>query len=444
MSQRPHLLNDQQMQDFIRQGYLVVNADLPPTFHQSIYQQIDTVFESDGNPGNDILPKVPDMHQVLQHPAVHGALTSVLGADYMLHPHRHCHLNPSKSGGQGFHQDSYEDDENVRQHKCRWAMGLYYPHDVDATLGPSAILPATQFYTDTNLAHAAAEHPLAGKAGTFTLVHYDLWHRATPNLGEAKRYMMKFLFCRMSEPRSPAWNHSGASWQESDGQYPPDNLCDFVWQWNKGQSPQTASQAVSTLDTTALTSGTQVDRLKAAYVLGQSGPQAIPQLMEAMLDESADSLQTNLESSHTNPSQLFSAVALSAQGEAAVPALADALQSQDWWMRAASAAVLGDIGTQAAAAVPALTAILEDGSEWVRRNAAEAIGFIGQGEMAVPGLMAQLANDSWPRTRHNAALALGRLGTKAPGAIDVLRHAQEDENYYTSHLSGAVLKRLAR
>ena len=77
-------------------------------------------------------------------------------------------------------------------------------------------------------------------------------------------------------------------------------------------------------------------------------------------------------------------------------------------------------------------------------NAAEAIGFIGQGEMAVPGLMAQLANDPWPRARHNAVLALGRLGTKAPGAIDVLRHAQEDENYYTSHLSGAVLKRLAR
>ena len=114
MPQQPRLLNDQQMQDFIRQGYIVVNADLPLTVHQSIHQQIDTIFESTGNPGNDILPKVPDLYKVLQHPAVHGVLSSILGPDYMLHPHRHCHLNPGQSSGQDFHQDSYEDDENVR------------------------------------------------------------------------------------------------------------------------------------------------------------------------------------------------------------------------------------------------------------------------------------------------------------------------------------------
>ena len=48
---------------------------------------------------------------MLIHPAVKGALTSILGPEYMIHPHRHCHLTKAKEPGQNNHQDSYGDDE---------------------------------------------------------------------------------------------------------------------------------------------------------------------------------------------------------------------------------------------------------------------------------------------------------------------------------------------
>ena len=34
------------------------------------------------------------------------------------------------------HQDSYENDQNVRHHRTRWTMAFYYPQDVSLDMGP--------------------------------------------------------------------------------------------------------------------------------------------------------------------------------------------------------------------------------------------------------------------------------------------------------------------
>ena len=49
-------LTDRQMQDFIRTGYVLVKPNLPDEFHQAIYRQTETVFETEFNPGNNLLP----------------------------------------------------------------------------------------------------------------------------------------------------------------------------------------------------------------------------------------------------------------------------------------------------------------------------------------------------------------------------------------------------
>jgi hypothetical protein len=38
-------------------------------------------------------------------------------------------------------QDSYEDDSQVRHCRPRWAMAMYYPHDVSAEFGPTGVVP---------------------------------------------------------------------------------------------------------------------------------------------------------------------------------------------------------------------------------------------------------------------------------------------------------------
>lgn len=113
------LLNDGQMQDFIVNGFVSVHADFPGAFHESIRCRAESIFANEGNPGNSILPRIPDLAEIFAHPAVAGALTSVLGAGYAMHAHRHCHLTPPNRPAQRHHQDSYEDDRNVRHHRTR-------------------------------------------------------------------------------------------------------------------------------------------------------------------------------------------------------------------------------------------------------------------------------------------------------------------------------------
>ena len=74
MTDNTFLLNDPQIQQFITDGYITVRADYPPEFHQDIYQQIETMFESEGNTGNNILPRHPPDSESLRSPGVKGCL----------------------------------------------------------------------------------------------------------------------------------------------------------------------------------------------------------------------------------------------------------------------------------------------------------------------------------------------------------------------------------
>ena len=90
MRKEAHLLSDEAMQRFIRNGYITVKPEFPATFHQRIYQKTEEMFEKVGNPGNNLLPRIPELRNVFGHPVVRGALTSILGEDY--YPVSYTHL----------------------------------------------------------------------------------------------------------------------------------------------------------------------------------------------------------------------------------------------------------------------------------------------------------------------------------------------------------------
>ena len=121
MSQ-PILLTDEQMRRFISHGYLILDTDFPAEFHETMSQKIRKVMQAEGNPGNNILPRVPEVQEVFKHPVIRGALTSVLGPDYIMHPHRHCHFTEPGRRVQSWHKDSYWGYAKVRNHHPWWAM----------------------------------------------------------------------------------------------------------------------------------------------------------------------------------------------------------------------------------------------------------------------------------------------------------------------------------
>ena len=230
-------LSDEELQRFLVDGYLVLRPDLSADFHRRLYDRLGKVIERAGNPFNNILPLVPELGRVFGHPLVVGALASILGHDYYLHMHRHCHDRAPGSEAQRLHKDSlynsrYAVDCNRRHHHARWAMAFYYPQDTGEEMGPTAIVPRSQYLLQQQ--REEDEIHLTGAAGTVIIVHYDIWHRAAGTVNAARnRYMVKFLFTRMSDPEQPSWRHDpgvGAPvWERSSAARPAVPATSGAW-----------------------------------------------------------------------------------------------------------------------------------------------------------------------------------------------------------------------
>ena len=398
------------------------------------------MFEDTGNLGNNVLPLIPEIQEVFDHPGVHGAMQGVLGENYAMHSHRYCHFNQQGSKGQNFHKDSYEGDEQIRRHRCRWTMGFYYPQDVTEDMGPTAVLPGSQYYETGESAHKQPDLALTGEAGTVTIVHYDLWHRAMPNRSDKKRYMLKFLFIRLDEPQAPVWQNNIDDWHilgnGVESEHP--ELWESVWDWYNGKQNGTSngvSQAeIDTLIGT-LNSQNERARLNAAYRLGRVGVPAVPVLKQALY-------------SRSEAIREYAGYALSLTGAPAVPTLIDALQVSDDSVRASAAFALADMGKVAQAAMPALTTAAQDDSERVRRNATEGLGLIGQQvsedmdlSETVQVLTTRLQDEHYA-VRDNAARSLAKLGTLAEPAIPTLVAQLDDENRYVRFHAALALKQI--
>ena len=448
-----NLLDDVQMQQFITDGYITVRADYPPEFHQDIYQQIEAMFESEGNTGNNILPRIPQIQKVFDHPALTGALTSLLGEGYIMNPHRHCHLNPPEGKGQHWHKDCYVFDHNMRHPRFQWVLALYYPQDTTEDMGPTGLLPGRQFhkrvsYADPQLASEPAT-PLCGEAGTVSLVHFDAWHRATPNLSTKKRYMLKFQFARMQSPHAPSWNHKRREW-EGDASDENRATSVDVWNWLCGNyessETETSGDGVPAL-VEALQDKSETVRLNAAYTLGKMGQSVVPMLIDAMRKETLASIEETTakppDNLHgTNPTAGYAAQALSAIGSQAVQPLIETLDDAHWWVRAMTVDVLTKIGQSAGDAVPALIKRANDEHWWVRRNAIEALGTIQSCSPDATSLLVDAVRDEDYRVRRNASLTLAKLGHPADEAIPPLVEMLEDENRYNRFYAANALRRI--
>ncbi len=434
MTDSPLLLDDTAMRRFIIEGYLVLKPEFPASFNEAVYQKIESVLASGGNPRNNLLPRVPDLQQVIDHPIVHGALQSILGPDYYLHLHRHVHDNPPGSKGQSLHKDSlynsrFAVDEKRRHHRTRWLMLFYYPQDTPVEMGPTAIVPRSQ-YLNTQRPEGVEELPLSGEAGTVTLVHYDVLHRGMANLSEKMRYMAKFLFTRMTEPQAPTWNHTDPAWESSGD--PQDSIWQHVWDWHRGvadtREPTMELPIAALAD--RLRDEAEIVGLSASYELGTRGEEAVPALLDALKEEG-------------DAAPRSAAYAFNSIGTPAVPALLKAASEPDPRVRARALDILGDIGLAAADAVPDLTGRLDDEVEDPRRRAAEALGTAGQQSAQAAGSLGEaLASDPSGEVRRNAALSLARLGPRAAAAVPALARGMMDENHYVRGFSVYALSRI--
>lgn len=457
----PLLLTEAQMRQFISHGYLVLNTDFSADFHAAMSRRIQEVMRKEGNPGNNILPRVPEVQEVFRHPTIRGALTSVLGPDYIMHPHRHCHFTEPGRKVQSWHKDSYWGYAKVRNHHPWWAMIFYYDHAVDEVMGPSAFMPGTQYYNNRPGDATEQDIHMLGEAGTFGLIHYDLWHRGNANNSTLTRSMLKFQFVRMSRPTPTTAN---PTWQPMNGDGPPnrhETIWQHQWQWLNGSQPRprrlTTGQAGQWVDQLA-SSDTQT-RLTAADelgLLGMGAADAIPALAARLADDyepvalnaayaladmgpaGTAALITGLQQADKDLVR-NAAYGLAAVGQPAAARLIEQLEHANALTRGYAAFAIGEIDLAGSnlgeASVAGLAKLVHDEDEWVRRNVAEALGTLDvadqpSAQTQAVTTLSQLLADPDDQARFAAALSLGRIGAAAAPAVPALAQALHDENRY--------------
>jgi HEAT repeat protein len=428
-----YLLTDEQMVQFITKGYLVLRNDLPNALHDKVFRQIQTVLAEEGNPGNNILPRIPEIQKFFDTPTVQGALSSILGPDYYLHPHRHCHYNPPGNpnpGGGAWHKDGFWNA--VRSHRPWWAMIFYYTQDMTEELGPTAVLPGSQYLETFPGREEEAVLP-AGPAGTMVLVHFDIWHRATHNRSRTDRFMLKFQFARRSAPAFPSWNNKTARMPipEASAEGPVHLWLD-VWSWLRGERPEeeraaaglnVESDGVAGIVRTVAGSGGGASRERAYADMkgaagierasaGQDGAAEHRRADDAWAGSGLEPEESALQAVHSSRDSVRDSVAETA-------ALLDSAAETEAIDAGYALARMGEAG------IRELTDRLKSGTETAAQRA--AYGLASCGDAAVDGLLEALAHSD-ERRRALACFALGMTGGTHAGAEAALLRALNDSS----------------
>ncbi len=461
------LLTDAQMRRFVTDGYLILNANVATEIHNAVYERLQWLMHQESNPGNNVLPAVPEMQAVLDSPVVRGALTSVLGRGYVLHPHRFAHNN--EPGGEitatgaktgkgshsfvGWHQDDHSPLARPRHHFPRYAMILYYPQDTPNTLGPTQLIPATQLYRAYTAADQERGKQGSGPEGTCILVHFDVVHGGSYNAADHTRHMVKFVFARVEEPTAPTWDCCETEWHSPIEHEAPAEV-EVVWRrhwdWLRGVVvPPLETDRAAIPGLMAVMEGDDPARQKAMYMLAAMGEAAVEPLIADLANRTTEGWDEGVIVMEN------SAYALGALGAPAVPALIGLLDSPSEWVQINALFALGEIGCAAQSAYLPVLHKLRHPAHPVVRTALDALGQIGLlTEEALPEFQRLLltANPAWKtlqrrswtgqdQVRINAMMALLRLNPLSDAWIDLIIAALPDPCGYVGGFGVEILRR---
>jgi hypothetical protein len=155
-------LSARQLQSFIRDGFLLlptVVSEMPPGFCERFYEK---AYQHRNAPRDQLWGELTDeVNAVLAGPTCKGALTSLLGADFLMPP-GNSHMHVSFDGDQVFHKDGTDHgptQATVRDHRPRHILALFYPRETTLDMGPTCVLPGTQYPAlDREGAHTSEQH----------------------------------------------------------------------------------------------------------------------------------------------------------------------------------------------------------------------------------------------------------------------------------------------
>jgi len=375
---------------------------------------------------------------------------------------------------------------------------MYYPQDSPAEIGPTHLIPGTQYHkriTDKDRENAI---PAAGDAGTIFLTHFDIAHAAGINKTNKPRHMIKFIYVRAHEPVKPSWDCRNTMWRNPETLATPHDLrlpWSHMWDWLCGKDDRyesfrglhiehvdDAADALRTGDRRAqiaamcsLAADKDIraipaligklndseepwTRLAALHTLGALGAPSV-QPLAASLVNSAAKKTGDSAAERWNESAITmddEAHALAAIGLPSLDTLVGLLGLENEWVRINAAFGLGEMDGLAAKAVPTLTRSLNDDSHRVVRTATDALSSIRRNAGEFMPALKRLLKSGRPewdtvmgrhwtpydQVRFNVAMAFARLGKEASSQEDLLLDTLADTNGQVAMFALDALRRI--
>ncbi len=453
--QKPRALTAEQLREFVTRGFLRLDSSLPCQYHEAVFDRAQQIVDGHGYFGNNLLPLIPGLRELFEDPVVKGALTSLLGNHYLLHPHRILETNSPGSDAEAFYRDSYWGyTRRVRNHRPWWITLIYYPQDTPVHLGPTSVMEGSQ-HLSQRPEHMCREIPTSGKAGRLLLAHHDIWHRRMKNLRDARRHLFKFEFVRLAPPpkTKPTKRAKSSAWR-APYERPALDLKPVWrrnWDWLHGQSnpPRAEGKLDSLLGD--LDSVQEPVGINAGYLAAAHSKRAVAPLLEALGNNRAPNDNTKRyieDGSRWQEDALLrnASHGLANIGREAVAGLVEALQTGNARARKYAAFALGENTGTLKVAHAALIEAVGDDDVHVRIAAVEALGLKTPNPDTLDAFCVGLGD--WDaEVRFDAALALVRAAATAPGKlleplIEVLGGALYDNNRYVAAHAADALDRI--
>ena len=491
------LLTDEQVQQFIVDGCISLQPDVDPSVHQSIDTQVREAVEKEFHPGNNIVSRVPLIWDVLRSPVIHGALTSLLGPNYYVHPHRAIHTSTpvedkeasfeaDKNGppmgrgsraGSGWHQDAQSPLSRSRHHTPKYLIGFYFPHETPEVMGPTRYQAGSYLFSEP-VKPSGVVLPDKVDAGTFLLLHFDTVHAGWPNRTDRTRYMLKFVFQRTDQPSIPTWDTRSSEWNVPSSIRTEKDLSSgwkYIWSWMRGSEFEPTNGEDLSAD---LNNIDQEKRIAAIYqdnstnldvLLDQVDGLAGQEMHERRLAKTSEGKSVprdhviGIERRWNERAIVWddATYALGALGKTAIAPILDRLaKAEDPWVCMNYLFALGEIGPSAVQAVPTIVEYVKHPLQQVVRTALDALAGIGENlDCSLDAIesLFDASNDDWhdpqvmrgwhgeDQIRMNAVLTLLSAINREHDRTQIERifeKALGDQNGYVSAIAVEGLTRL--
>ena len=402
-------LSDVQICQFIEDGFVVLDSGLSEEENRYIDRRLRELESHEGWHGNNIVSRIPELHGVVRSSTIDGAISSLLGPDFLFHPHRAIHRSsPAKNtsqvpndeadgpamgegstAGSIWHQDAQSPLARARHHYPRHLIGFYFPHDTPKEMGPTRMQAGSQYWPRPPANPTNVVVPDFVPAGTFMLVHFDMVHAGFTNLTDVSRYMIKFVFSRMSNPTTPTWDNKRLERVKvSENESAQLGVVwDAVWGWLRGApcaptqqghiedlDPANPSRALAAIyaqyDVDDLIERLKQDAHKDKHARKLVKPRSDRQLMR---DDIAGFPRRWNERAIVFPNATY---ALANQRDRALPALLKLALDKDPWMQINAVYALGEIGEGHEPVAAVFESLLDSSHQQIVRQTIDSIGIV--------------------------------------------------------------------